>query len=97
MQGRDLSADLLGGTRIEGRTDVYAFHAPGDLMLRTHDRKYLPYPDREVLYDLARDPDEFTNVATDPAYADDLRTLRDRAFARTVEASCPARERRLRF
>ena len=101
MGGRSYADALRGGDPIEARPDVYAVHGDGDIMLRTDSAKYLRYAGRsegnEVLYDLARDPGEFSNVAGDPAYVTSLREMRDRAFARTVEASRSVLPRRLKF
>jgi hypothetical protein len=35
------------------------------------------YYDRDQLYDLSRDPGEQSNLAADPEYADQLKTLKD--------------------
>lgn len=103
MQGRSLARALRQGAQPEGRPDVYAVHQPGELMLRTEQYKYLRYTrgggaDRkEVLYDLAEDPNEFRNRAADPALGPALVALRERAFARTLEATRSIRPRRLKF
>jgi N-sulfoglucosamine sulfohydrolase len=53
----------------------------GDTMMGQRSVKdYLNRP-REELYDLAKDPNELKNVATDPAYADVLAGLRQRVRA----------------
>ena len=50
------------------------------LMIKRDDLKYCYYGEDapEVLFDLDRDPDETTNVAADPEYADAMRTFRTR-------------------
>jgi arylsulfatase A-like enzyme len=98
MQGRSYAEALRDGSDADTRDDVYAVHHPGHVMLRTERHKYLRYADgREVLYDLAADPAEFTNRADAADQAATVRELRDRAFARTVDASRSILERRLRY
>jgi choline-sulfatase len=50
------------------------------LMIKRDDLKYCYYGEDvpEVLFDLERDPDETTNFATDPEYADAMETFRER-------------------
>ncbi len=101
MQGRSYAGALVGGDAVDGRSDVYAVHGGGDMMLRTRTHKYLRYfrgsGIEEVLYDLDKDPHEFRNVVELPEYGDVLFALRDRAFTRTVEASRSIRPKRCRF
>ena len=45
--------------------------------IRTEDWRYIVYADgAEELYDMRTDPQEWTNLANDPAYADPLQSLR---------------------
>jgi arylsulfatase A-like enzyme len=101
VRGRSYAGELRDGTPVDGRGDVYAVHADGQMMLRTETAKYIRYPNRstgrEVLYDLDEDPGEFRNVATDPSRAGLLNELRERALDRTLDASTSIRPRRLRF
>jgi arylsulfatase A-like enzyme len=101
MAGRSYADGLRGDGDIPTRKDVYAVHRPGHLMLRDQRFKYLRYVreqgPEEKLYDLREDPWEFENVAEDRGYAEELRGLRERAFARTIEATGSIRPRRLRF
>lgn len=52
-----------------------------DLMIKRDDLKYCSYGETEILFDLAADPGETTNVIDDPAYADAVATFRDRRAA----------------
>lgn len=113
MPGRDYAPALLGGETPATRDDVFAYHGPGAMMLRNATHKYLRYealPDasgpasapvdggpREVLYDLAAEPEEFTDRAGDPAYEETLRSLRDRALSRALRASAAPRTKTYRF
>lgn len=58
--------------------------------LRTPELKLTRFRQRghtaEVLVDLRRDPDEFSNVARDPAYAAELEALRRRLLDRLQDA-----------
>ena len=49
-----------------------------DSMLGQRPRKTFEHRPKEELYDLAKDPNELKNVASDPAYADVLKDLRTR-------------------
>ena len=54
-------------------TQVY-----GSLSIRSDDMRFIRYADgSEELYDTATDPGQHTNLATDPAYATTLETLRE--------------------
>jgi hypothetical protein len=46
------------------------------VMARTHDRKLLAEGERELLFDLAKDPCELKDVSGNAAYASDLSMLR---------------------
>ena len=52
----------------------------GTLMIKQDALKYifLPEDDVEILFDLAKDPDEHTNAASDPAYAAPMAAFRHR-------------------
>ncbi len=89
MVGRSFANALRSGEKVIGRQDVLAFHEPNWMMLRSDDWKYIRYDSTggEVLYDLSEEPHEGTNHATDPAYADLLHEVRQRALSRTLQAS----------
>ena len=101
MSGRDLSWPLLAGEEVPARRDAYAVHGPGHVMLRTEDWCYLRYARgeaaEEVMYHLRDDPQELTDLAAEPGYAQALAELRDRAFTRTVQATRSGRIRRMRY
>jgi len=90
MAGRNVAPELLAGRSPAAREDVYAYHDAGQIMLRTATHKYLRYEPHgtEVLYDLAADPHEFTNVADQQP--DTLNAMRNRALARALHASTSA-------
>ena len=102
MQGRSFADALREGDTEAGRTDVYAIHQPGQVMLRTKEWKYVRADFgeehvREVLYDLVNDPNEEHDVVDDPQHAAQLATLRERAFSRTLAASASINPMRGRF
>ncbi len=56
-------------------------------MIRGHRFKYVyRLDDREELYDIEKDPGELCNVASDPAYEDELSSQRLRMMRKLVEA-----------
>lgn len=90
MQGRDLGP-LVRGERIEWRDDWYYEHTYARLPqhpipkcegVRTEGWKYVRYtdfdPPREQLFDLAGDPGEEKDLASNSEYADTLAQLRAR-------------------
>lgn len=87
MRGRSL-APLLRGEPVEWRQDFFYEHLferetiPKSEGVRTEDLKYVRYfernPPYEQLFDLQADPNEVTNLATDPARAETLAALRAR-------------------
>ncbi|MFM7185874.1 MAG: sulfatase/phosphatase domain-containing protein, partial [Planctomycetota bacterium] len=101
MQGRDLATLYLehGGRAAADpawRTEFFYEHPtitnieriPSSAALVRKDVKYVIWPDfgREQLFDLAKDPQETTDVIADPAYADRLAELRERFATRAAEA-----------
>jgi len=90
MQGCDL-APLYLEKGSAWRTEFFYEHPtitntsriPSSKALVRKDIKYIVWPDfgREQLFDLAKDPQETTDVITDPAYAERLVELREH-FAR---------------
>ena len=103
LSGDDWSPYLLEQVdETHSRSDVFAQHDGNNFMLRSQDWKYLCFNANdpsagEVLYDLQRDPHEFHNVSTDPAYQSLLTQCRDRLFKRVVEATRPLTPKHHRF
>ena len=102
IQGRSFADALRSGDTSYGREDVYAIHAPGYIMLRNHDWKYIRAEIsedniREVLYGLKNDPDELHDLVDDPAQQEQLAKMRERALSRTIQASNSIKPKRLRF
>ncbi len=95
-EGRNLPgssfAAALHGQPVSGREMVAIYDEYGPArMIRTEEWKYVHrYPDGpHDLFDLANDPDERTNLASDPAYTQqawDLKAQMDEWFDRYVEA-----------
>jgi arylsulfatase A-like enzyme len=103
MSGKSMAEHLKEGRDDElGRQDVLSVHAPGHLMLRSQNYKYLRHHQKngdpfETLFHLANDPEEFTNVASDPSHREALDHMRTRAMQRFINASHPAKEHTYRY
>ncbi len=92
VQGRSLAPWLKGEGEGAFREDVLAMHAgpqqPVWAMLRSEELKYIRYgPGAEVLYDIAGEPEEYANRASDDAYAGRLRDMRERMLDRMLDAA----------
>lgn len=90
LQGRSL-APLLAGDEAaaRGRDSALMEHA-GWKNLRTRRHRYVVEAGgKEALYDLARDPGEYTDLAGDPAQAGALAELRGRLLQRLIERERP--------
>lgn len=97
LPGRSL-LPLLRGERVAWRDRVFVeFMGVNDaaasmITIRHGDLKYgWNCSNRDELYDLARDPHERRNVIDDPAYADDLLSLREMMSAWMAETDYPAK------
>ncbi|MEO0415563.1 MAG: family 16 glycoside hydrolase, partial [Verrucomicrobiota bacterium] len=97
-QGHSLKAIIDGEQPAEWRTETFHEHyavrhrIPAFEGIRTADFKYVRYFDHdnhEFLHDLANDPDELTNLATDPAYSDTLAAMRQRTTDRVQQLGGP--------
>ena len=98
MAGKNYSQALKEGYEPDGKLDVYAFHGPGHMMLRTSTHKLIRYANGdEVLYDLEKDPMETKNIIGLPGSELLLRALKDRLFERTIDATRSIIPRRYRF
>lgn len=90
LPGVDLTESLrnLDDAGDNIRQDVFAYY-DRMAMLRTADTKYLRFEPEgaEVLYDLAADPDELHNVASDPTYRDLLEKMREKLLHRLLTTS----------
>ncbi|MFW6146475.1 MAG: sulfatase [Planctomycetota bacterium] len=97
FQGRSFRP-LLAGRPYEARTSVFIeYRDPFESSwktVRTRDFKYCRSNKKEeLLFNLAADPNELTNVAGDAAYGDALNAMREELLARwfTAERQYPRR------
>ncbi|MFM7243814.1 MAG: sulfatase-like hydrolase/transferase, partial [Planctomycetaceae bacterium] len=98
MQGRDLAPRYLPGSDAgeAWRNEFFYEHPtitsveriPSSKAVVRKDIKYVVWPDfgREQLFDLAKDPQETTDVINDPAYEARLTELRERCARLEAEA-----------
>lgn len=66
---------VLKNPQRELRHAAYSYHSNGHA-LRTQHWAYMKFPSGEVLYDMKKDPEQFYNLATDPAYPERLDEFR---------------------
>lgn len=77
-EGRSLAPVLKGGEVDAGSVAITTF-GRNNHSVRNHRYRYIRYEDGgEELYDYTTDPDEFTNLASDPGYAKIMAELRER-------------------
>lgn len=97
-QGRSLRPVVEKGRPADWRTETFHEHfavrnrIPAFEGVRNKDFKYVRYVDHgnhEFLHDLNKDPDELTNLASDPAYAQVLADMRKRTDKRVAELGGP--------
>lgn len=97
-QGHSLKPVVSGPAPADWRTETFHEHfavrnrIPAWEGLRNADFKYARYFDEgnyEFLYDLKKDPDELVNLASDPAHAATLETMRARTTAVVAELGGP--------
>lgn len=97
-QGHSLKPVVEKGKPDDWRTESFHEHfavrnrIPAFEGLRNADFKYVRYFDhenREFLHDLKNDPDELTNLADNPEYAEVLKEMRERTTARVAEIGGP--------
>jgi iduronate 2-sulfatase len=76
VQGQSL-IPVLGNPAARVNTGALSFHA--GIVLRENDWAYMRYNDgSEELYDMVKDPKQFTNQAANPEYANQLAKLQTR-------------------
>ena len=90
LQGHSMVA-LLENPASEKwkRTDAFTISRSGGESIRTNDWRYTHWgfgTKGDELFDRKSDPGEFTNLASDPKYAEQLADLKARLEARRVEA-----------
>lgn len=91
LQGKSMRGILEDASTSKWKkTDALTVSTKGGVSLRTEKWRYTEWgtgTSREVeLYDLVKDPQEFTNVANQPAYAATLKTLGVRLAQRKQDA-----------
>jgi arylsulfatase A-like enzyme len=87
VQGRSF-AEIMEAPEKRFRDVVYSRFGPGDAVI-TDRFNYTRYKNgtSEMLYDHEKDPDENTNVAGDPVYAQTVKEMRNMLEARKAEAA----------
>lgn len=90
LQGRSLAGVLADVAGAEAGRDAALLEYTGWKTLRTPQFRYLVEADgREALFDLARDPGEYRDVADQPAYAGALAEARRRLLQRLIARERP--------
>ncbi len=90
LQGASLNPLLTNTDSSEWTKDqAFTISRSGGESIRTDDWRFTQWGFGEKgmeLYDLTKDPGEFTNLAKDPSYANVLETLKNRLLAKRDEA-----------
>lgn len=85
LEGESLVATLADPAAAEDRNVYLPYTEPGEFAIINRDWRYIRYgEDGEELYDLQKDPEEWTNLAGRPEYAaqiDAMRKLAPETFA----------------
>jgi iduronate 2-sulfatase len=85
VQGQSL-VPVLGNPSVQTRKGALSFHS--GIALRTSNWAYMRYNDgTEELYDMVKDPKQFTNQAANPEYSSQLGTLQIRLDQHIAEKS----------
>ncbi len=87
LEGESLSAMLFDPASANDRTVYLPYITPGEYALINRDWRYIRWNDGEELYDLQADPNEWTNLAGDPNYADAKAQLQQLAPKEFVPAT----------
>ena len=75
LEGLSLLPQLKNAKAPRSRPAITT-HNPGNHGVRSEDWRYIRYADgSEELYDMVKDPNEFTNLASNPEYASEKRRL----------------------
>ena len=79
LEGTSLAATLADPAKAEDR-DVFLPHMnPGEYAIINRDWRYIHYSEsEEELYDVKSDPNEWSNLAGDPSYADRIQQMKKR-------------------
>ena len=97
-QGHSLKPVVAKGKPANWRTETFHEHfavrsrIPAFEGLRNENFKYVRYFDHgnyEFLHDLKNDPDELTNLASDPKHAQTLKAMRERTTKRVASLGGP--------
>jgi arylsulfatase A-like enzyme len=89
LEGKSIASTLANPGSAKDRTVYLPYVTPGEYALINRDWRYIHWNDGEELYDLSNDPNEWTNLATDPKYADKIAQIQKLA---PTDFATPARK-----
>ena len=94
LQGKSMVSILKTPASKEWEKDMaFTISRSGGESIRTHDWRYTHWGYGEKgqeLYDLKKDPGEFTNLAADPNYSVSMKKLKTQLLSKRIEAGYSA-------
>ena len=79
LEGESIAATLADPDSATDRTVLLPYMAPDEYALINRNWRYIHWTDGDELYDVQADPNEWTNLAKDPQYAEVIARIKKQA------------------